>query len=269
MKLPLLILLASAIAWPAEIKYARQDRVMLLAYVDGAPASIALYRAMACGNGTGEERFSPDLVPFMANDYGAVQDPDAALFAAQEARKKGKRYKLVSLVIEGITYAGIAVAAAGTGGVIVLPEAVGLLVGAGAAATPRLLRRREELARQPVPANWLLSQMTERLLRPGGPCEPFLLAMSASTPETFRAVTEPRLVRDVPAAPPTPAAVPRVLEPPETNTSGSAETPSLPSRTAPLTSTSVVFSWDPEVDQVARLIHARNAELLRSAGATQ
>ena len=192
----------------AVINASRQDPVILKAYVDGVPTTLALYSAHVCGTGPGEERLTPDTVLFAAADFGAVQDSGSALFAAVESKKKSKRYRLVTVLINGVEYFGYAVAGLSTGGVIMIPKAVTTALLGVSAITPKLVKRKEELAYQPKPPGWIEPGMEDRIISPQK-CPHFTFLMDSETPKTFKASIAPIFIQNVPAA----QEIPRVLEP--------------------------------------------------------
>jgi hypothetical protein len=194
MRLGLALLFSWAAFGAVEINYSRQDPAILKAYVNNAPASIALYDAWACNTGSTTEVFNPDQVAFLAVQSGyAVQDPEAAVYAGTTAKEHTVKYRALSIVIRGIEYGGLGVAAAASGGAVAIPMAATLGIGIASALSPRLLAEQTKAGNLTVPRRWLTLGETPRSMEPGR-CEVWILAISGAKDKTFRAAVPPAVL---------------------------------------------------------------------------
>lgn len=183
MRLAALLLLALPLAAQVEIRFSRQSDEVVRALVGTVPKTVAVYRADVVNVGPNETRFFPSRVGFEAAVTAPMQDPEAALFAAQNF--KDTRWWVVTL--KGLNlvakYAGPAALGLSTAGVAVPAIVTGLAggIGGGAALIDGYHR---EAARLNVPATWLRDGLSEIILKPGEPV-PYLLALGGNPPLGF------------------------------------------------------------------------------------
>lgn len=181
-----LLLAASAFGQCIEIRYSRQGDEIVKSLIGVLPKTVALYRADVVNTCATEARMFPSRVGFEAAATAPMQDPEAALYAAQHF--KDTRWWVVTLkgAAEVAKYAGPAALGLATAGVAVPAIVTGLAGGIGGGAVI-LDSYRKDASTLKVPATWLRDGLPEIILRPGEPV-PYLLVLGGNPPGTFKAV---------------------------------------------------------------------------------
>ena len=199
MRLIVLILLALPCWGQIEIHFSRQSDEITKALIGAVPKTVSVYRADVVNTGSTEARFFPSRVGFEAALTAPMQDPEAALFAAQNF--KDTRWWVVGLGIlkEAAKYGGPVALGVATAGVPVPAIVTGLAGGIGGSAAV-LESYRRDAAKLTVPTTWLRDGLPEIILKPGEPV-PYLLALGGNPGATFTAKVGQAVVQTALQAP--------------------------------------------------------------------
>jgi hypothetical protein len=182
MRLALLLLVVPAFG-QIEIRYSRQSDEVVKAIVGAVPKTVFVYRADVVNTGTAEARFFPSRVGFEAAVTAPMQDPEAALYAAQHFRET--RWWAVALKA-GATlapYGGAALLGLQAFGIQIPDSATTITAGLNG-GTALFNSLHKEVTTLNVPATWLRDGLPEVILRPGEPV-PYLLALGGNPPLGF------------------------------------------------------------------------------------
>jgi hypothetical protein len=183
MRLALLLLLVVPAFAQIEIRYSRQSEEVVKAIVGAVPKTVFVYRADVVNTGTAEARFFPSRVGFEAAVTAPMQDPEAALYAAQHFRET--RWWAVALKA-GATlapYGGAALLGLQAFGIQIPDSATTITAGLNG-GTALFNSLHKEVTTLNVPATWLRDGLPEVILRPGEPV-PYLLALGGNPPLGF------------------------------------------------------------------------------------
>lgn len=197
--LALLLLALPAFGQCIEIHYSRQADEVVKALVGTVPKTVSVYRADVVNTCPTETRFFPSRVGFEAATVAPMQDPEAALFAAQNFKDTRWWVVLLKGASEVAKYAGPAALGLSTAGVAVPALVTGLAGGIGGGAV-LLDGYRKQASELKVPATWLRDGMEEIIIPPGRDV-PYLLALGGKPGETFTAKVGQAVVQTALQAP--------------------------------------------------------------------
>lgn len=239
------LILASQLFGQIEIRYSRQSDPIVKALVGTVPKDIAIYRADVVNLGPTEARIYPSRVGFEAAVTAPMQDPESALFAAQNFRNT--RWWVVALKAGALAapYSGAALMGLQAFG-IKIPDVANLVTGGASGAAALFTGLHKEAATLTIPATWLRDGMPEIILRPGEPV-PYLLALGGNPPLGFTATVggaEAPKIQFVPAP---------TLQPPGVGI-GLRTAPQIPEITGPVTHP------DGTIDVSATIMAARQSQ---------